>query len=74
MDDRAGYRKFGSQALVSFEVVLLLHPFPVKIVHFGHYNPSFARFSARSISRSSVFGVFLTDTRTTTTLRPTAVT
>jgi hypothetical protein len=55
-------------------VLFCLHPFPMKIVYFGHDKISFARVSASSISRFGVFCVFFMNTRTTTIRRPAAVT
>jgi len=69
MDDRPGKRKLWCEIFVSLAVLLVLHPLPMEVVHFGHGKISFARLSANSISWFGVFRAFLKNTRSTTTHR-----
>ena len=73
-DYRSGNGELRREFLVGLTIFLLLHPLFMKGLHFGHRAISFARFKANSISGLGVFCVFLMNTRTTTTRRPTAVT
>ena len=74
VDDGARESKLWREVFMGLAVILVLHPFLVKVAHFGHCEISFARFKASSISRLGVFCDFLMKTRTTTTRLPTAVT
>ena len=73
-NDGACEGKLGGERLVLFAVFGVLHPLAMKIVYFAHYEISFARFNANSISRPGVFSVFFINVLTTTTRFPTAVT
>lgn len=73
-NDRAGQCKLRREFCMGLAVFLVFQPFLVKVVDFGQFTISFARFKASSISRPGVFCVFLMNTRTTTTRLPTAVT
>ena len=68
-DDCARERELRRKFLMSFPILLALHPLLVKIFDLAHGDNSLARFRANSISRFGVFWDFLTKTLTTTTGR-----
>src|SRR5580700_3212490 len=52
-DCRSGNRKLRREFLVGLTIFLLLHPFFVKVVHFGHRVISFARYNENATSDAS---------------------